>query len=237
MTMPAIQYLLGPNGLMFSMEDKQSNVHIFWGGHPYYNFHRNNAFQKKLGIALLAQLGVMQKTICEFFQVNRHTIGNLLEIYQREGIEGLRLYRPGPAGIEYELKQFVIRRYIELEGRRGYQNTILEGIRQKVEAGEYKRGIKRSKLQKILREYRDGREQQRRSKLEGREAKQKGQGQRKGRKRGNSHGGGGEDGVRELDFTGRIDRGKEICVESGGAATVIVFLQRFGMQQWVKEGE
>ena len=87
-----IQLLLGPNGLMHSSEDESGNVTIFWGGKIYYSFNRNNLFAKKLGIAILAGLGVLQKTICELFNVSRHTIAHIVKFYEEQGIEGLQTY-------------------------------------------------------------------------------------------------------------------------------------------------
>ena len=42
---------------MFSVEDQQGNVRIFWGGRQYYSFHRDDLFAKKLGVAILANIG------------------------------------------------------------------------------------------------------------------------------------------------------------------------------------
>ena len=80
-----IQPLLGPNGLMFSTEDEYGNVDILWGGLIYYSFNRSNVFAKKLGITLLASLGVTQKTICEFFKISRNTIANIQKIFTEKG--------------------------------------------------------------------------------------------------------------------------------------------------------
>jgi len=100
----------------------------------------------KIGVAILANIGVLRSTICEFFQVSRRTITNILEIYKSEGVEGLKDYKQGPASIEDELKQFVIKKYIELEGTRGYQNKILEAVEEKVKEGDFKKSICRSML-------------------------------------------------------------------------------------------
>ena len=127
-----IQLLLGPNGLMYSEEDESGNVSIFWGGKIYYSFNRSNLFTKKLGIALLAGIGVVRKTICDFFNVSRHTVANIVKCYEEQGVEGLRKYKPGPSSTSEELRQFVIKKYIELEGIRGFQNKILEAIEEKV---------------------------------------------------------------------------------------------------------
>ena len=147
----SIQQLLGPNGLMHSSEGDDGNVTIFWAGTVYYSFHRDNLFAKNLGITLLGRLGVLQKTICEFFHVSRHTIANVGNVYDEKGIDGLLDYRPGPVETSDELKSFVIKKYIELDRSRGFQKEILEAIEKKVEAGDFKKSISRGTLQSILR--------------------------------------------------------------------------------------
>ena len=119
-----VQQLLGPNGLMQYVEDENGNVDIFWGGMLYYSFNRSNLFAKKLGISLLSTIGILQKTICEFFKVSRHTIANVLEVYKEKGVEGLKDYKQGPSATSDEIRQFVIKKYLELEGNRGYQDRI-----------------------------------------------------------------------------------------------------------------
>ena len=111
-----IQQWLGPNGLLYSAEDEEEKVNIFWGGRLYYSFNRNDMLAKKIGIALFTDLGVHRKDICDFFKISRRTITNILAIYQREGFDGLKNYKPGPTAIEDGLKQFVTKKYIELEG-------------------------------------------------------------------------------------------------------------------------
>ena len=117
-----------------------------WGGRTYYSFNRGDSFAKRLGVGMLANIGVLRNTICQFFGVCPRTIGYILRVYKKDGIEGLRVYKQGPEGIEEELRQFVIKRYLELEGTRGYQRKILEAIEEKVEDGEFKKTICRSKL-------------------------------------------------------------------------------------------
>ena len=148
-----IQQLLGPNGLMHSVEDDCGTVTIFWAGTVYYSFHRDNLFARKLGVALLGGLGVLQKTICEFFHVSRHTIANIRNVYEEKGIEGLQNYKQGPTDTSEELKSFIIKRYIELDRSRGFQKEILDSIEKKVEACEFEKSISRGTLQSILRAY------------------------------------------------------------------------------------
>ena len=80
-----IQQLLGPNGLVYYVEDEEKNVDVLWGGRVFYSFKRKDSFAEKLGIALLANVGVMKKTISEVFGVNRRTVRRVIEVYRREG--------------------------------------------------------------------------------------------------------------------------------------------------------
>ena len=234
------QLLLGPNGLMYSKEDESGNVTIFWGGKIYYSFNSNNLFAKKLGITMLAGLGVLQKTICEFFKVSRHTIANLVKFYEEQGVEGLKNYKPGPTSTSEELKQYVIKKYIELEGSRGYQNTILEEVKEKVEEGEFRKSISRGMLQKILREYRDGRERQKEENLEKRkkeeiereEAKVKDE-QIEENNIETNH----EEDDKQLDFIEDLVEGEERCVEHGGSAITAPLLAEYGIADYIPVDE
>jgi len=109
-------------------------------GKLYYSFNMNNLFAKNIGIALLDSIGVIQKTICDFFKVSRNTITNISKVYKEDGIDGLKNYKHGAPAIEDELKAFVIKKYIELEGSRGYQKAILEAVAKKVKEGDFKKG-------------------------------------------------------------------------------------------------
>jgi len=146
-----VQELLGPNGLIYAVNGENDEVNILWGGRLYYSFHRNNSFEKNLGIAILARLGVVQQTIGELFAVERHTVGNILSIYDKEGLAGLQEYKVGRRGVGPELQSFVIQKYIELQGTRGYQNMILEAITENVAQGLFSRCISRGELQKLIR--------------------------------------------------------------------------------------
>jgi len=151
---------------MHSVEDEHGTVTIYWAGAVYYSFHRDDIFAKRLGIALLAGLEVLQKTICDFFHVSRHTIANIRNVYEEKGIEGLRNYKQGPSDTCEELKNFIIKRYIELDRSRGFQKTILDSIEKKVEAGDFEKTVSRGTLQNILRAYRDKLESQKKNNLE-----------------------------------------------------------------------
>jgi len=94
-----LQQLLGPNGLVYAVNGENNEVHILWGGRLYYSFHRDNTLEKNLGIVILARLGVAQRTISEFFDVERHTVHNLLSVYDKDGLEGLREYKAGRPGV------------------------------------------------------------------------------------------------------------------------------------------
>lgn len=225
-----IQQLLGPNGMLFCTENNQGKVDIFWGGRLYYSFNRNDLFAKNIGISILANNGVLRKTICDFFQVSRRTITNILAIYKAKGIEGLKDYKPGPASIEYELKQFVIKRYIELEGTRGYQKNILKAVEEKAKEGDFKKGISRSMMHNILKEYKAEREEQKRKNLEERKAcEAKEENRKKGK----------EDEAEDLqiELIREIAEGEEVCVEHGGAAVAAIFLDDYGTAEDIPESD
>ncbi len=230
-----IQQLLGPNGLIFYTEDTEGKVDIFWGGRLYYSFNRSDLFAKKLGVAMLANMGVLRNTICSFFQVSLRTITNILTIYKKEGVEGLRDYKPGPSSIEEELKQFVIKKYIELEGTRGYQNKILEAVEEKVKEGDFQRGISRSKLQKILRKYKDEREEQKRKNIEERKARELDEENKKRIEEEKKES--EETDNRQIELIREIAEDEEVCVEHGGAAAAAIFLDEWGMVENIPEND
>ena len=235
-----IQLLLGPNGLMHSSEDESGNVTIFWGGKIYYSFNRNNLFAKKLGIAILAGLGVLQKTICELFHVSRHTIANIVKFYEEQGIEGLQSYKPGPVSTSEELKQYVIKKYIELEGTRGYQNKILEEVKEKVEEGEFRKSISRGMLQKILRGYRDERERQKEENLEKRKKEEIEKEEARAKDERMAENGAEtnhEEDDKQLDFIEDLVEGEERCVEHGGAAITAPLLAEYGIADYMPADE
>jgi len=225
---------------MYSSEDENGNVTIFWGGKIYYSFNRNHIFAKKLGIAMLAGLGVLQKTICGFFNVSRHTIAHIVKIYDEEGIEGLQSYKPGPVSTSEELKQYVIKKYIELEGTGGYQNKILEEVSAKAEEGEFRKSISRGMLQKILREYRAERERQKEENLEKRKKEEieKEEAEAKDERMAESgaetnH----EEDEKQLDFIEDLVEGEERCVEHGGAAITAPLLAEYGIADCIPADE
>ena len=227
-----IQHWLGPNELLFYTEDTEGNVDIFWGGRLYYSFNRNDLFEKNLGIAMLANIGVHRKTICDVYKISRRTITNILAIYKSEGVEGLRDYRPGPAAIEEELRAYVIKKYIELGNTRGYQNKILEAVEEKGKAGDFRKGISRSMLHNIIKGYKEEREEEKCKILEERkdcevEEERK---EREEEKAVND-----EKGNRQIELIKEIDEGKEICVEHGGAAVAAIFLDEYGLAGAIPE--
>jgi len=224
-----VQQLLGPNGLMQCVEDEDGNVDICWAGMAYYSFNRNNLFAKKLGIALLATIGILQKTICEFFKVSRHTIANVLEVYEEKGIEGLKDYKQGPSGTSEEIRQFVIKKYLELEGTRGYQDRIIKAVEAKAAEGYFEKSICRSMMQKILKEYRDEREVQKEKNLEKRKEKQtEAQLANEQITKENIEAGRKED-DEQLDFVEDLAEGEERCVEHGGCSLVVPLLDEYGL--------
>lgn len=234
------QTLLGPNGLMFSTEDENKNVQIFWGGLLYYSFNRDDLFAKKLGIALLSSIGVLQKTICELFRVSRHTIANILEIYKEQGTDGLQDYKPGPDAVSEEVKQFVIKQYRELEGTWGYQNRILEAVQKKVKEGYFEKGISRSMMQRVLKEYRDQRERDREETLERRREEQEKKARANEKKREERVAEPAkeeEDDDERLDFVEELAEGEERCVEHGGCSLVVPWLDEYGLADHIPADE
>ena len=229
-----IQPLLGPNGLMFSTEDECGNVNILWGGMIYYSFNRNDLFAKKFGVTLLAGLGVAQRTICEFFKISRNTVANIQKIFDENGAEGLKDYKPGPSSISDEMERFIISKYIQLEGTRGYQRKIGEAVEGKVESGDFKKGISRSMMQRILKKYREGRERQKEENLKKEESQKE---EAKGKDE-QVEGNGAEANCAEgedvqLEFIEELAEGKERCVEHGGCSLVVPLLDEYGIARHI----
>lgn len=222
-----IQKWLGPNGLLFYIEDEEGKVKVFWGGRLFYSFNRSDMLAKKIGIALFTDLGVLRKTICDFFKISRRTVTNISAIYKREGFDGLKDYKPGPAATEDELKAFVIKKYIELEGSRGYQNKILEAVAEKAKEGDFKKGISRSMLHNIIGEYKVKREEQKRKNLEeikkreeDEESKKRHEAESKENEKTDS---------KQIELISDISEGEEICVEHGGSTAAAIFLDNYGL--------
>ncbi len=224
-----VQQFLGPNGLIYSTEDDEGNVKILWGGRLYYSFNRNNLFSKYLGIALLDSIKVVQETICEFFHVSRNTITNVSRVYREQGVDGLRNYKHGAAGIEEEIRTFVIKLYVELENTRGYQRKILEAVEKKVQEGDFNKGISRSALHSILRKYKADREKQKKNNLEERKNRAREVADRERRNKKKNEEKHADNGNTQPELIQEIPEGEEICVEHGGAAAAAVFMDDYGL--------
>jgi len=236
-SMAAIQTFLGPNGLIYSTEDASGNVTILWGGARYFFFNRNDLFSTFLGIAQLDSINVVHKTICEIFKVSRNTITNVARVYKKEGVEGLLNYHHGAPKVEEELRSFVVKMYIELENTRGYQKKILEKVKEKVKAGEFRKGISRTTLYNILKEYKEGREENRRKNVEKMRAREKENEQVSEIEEGAV---GGEDSAcdgEQLDFVEDLADGEERCVEHGGCSVVVPLLDDYGIADYIPEEE
>jgi len=220
-----IQLLLGPNGLVCYTEDENRNVQILWGGRVFYSFNRKDTFAGNLGIALLANLGVLKKTISEMFRVNRRTVKRVHEVYRREGVEGLKEYRKGPQRVEEGLKAFVIEKYVELNKKWGYQQAIVEAVHRKVEEGIFRKGISRSTLQQIIRAHKD-KVEERRKEAEAEAQRRERTRQAREEKR--------EAEQQRLEEAQRqqleLPEGGQQCVQHGGAAAAIPLLQEFGLE-------
>ena len=74
------QLLFGPNGSIDYQEDENANVTIFWAGRDYYFFNREDSLAKNIGIAIMASIGVFQKTLCEIFGEGRNTVTRIKKI-------------------------------------------------------------------------------------------------------------------------------------------------------------
>jgi len=223
-----VQQLLGPNGLIYYVEDENKIINILWGGRIFYSFSRFDTFAKNLGIALLANLGVLQKTICDIFKVKRRTVTRIIKIYQEEGVEGIRNYKKGPQKVEEELVSYVIKKYIHLEGKWGYQNVILKEIEKKVEEGLFVKSISRDKLQNIIKNYKDSIE---RDKTETETENNTQAMQEKKKKEGLDK--------QSKDLQLELNERDIQCVQHGGASVVFPFIQEFGIDEFVpcKEDE
>lgn len=219
-----VQELLGPNGLIYAVNGENDGVNILWGGRRYYSFHRSNSFEKNLGIAILARLGVVQQTIAELFAVERHTVRNILSIYDKEGLAGLQAYKVGRRGVGPELQSFVIQKYLELSDKWGYQNMILEAIKEKVEQGLFSRSISRGELQKLIRLHKQQMTRQREEEQGQREAQEQRQKDRQQREEAAAEPAEASSPQLELAEADRVS------VQHGGAAAVIPLLAEFGLK-------
>ena len=217
------QRLLGPNGLVYALEEADDITRIYWGGLSFYAYNRNDAFEKKFGIALLANLGVAYQTICDLFEINRHTVRKTLAVYLESGAEGLRKYHQGPETVEEAVHDFVIAEYARLNGMRGYQNKILEAIEKKAAEGVFRGAISRSTLQKILQAHKDA--TKRKQEDEKRAAELKKQDEEAGRGRREAEKDRTADGQHEFE-----QEGQDICVDHGGAAAIIPLLGQLGLE-------
>ena len=225
-----VQELLGPNGFIYSTEDEDGNVKIFWGGRLYYSYNRDDSFLKRLGMVILAGIGVLQKTICELFKVNRKTVRNVIEAFNTGGVEGLKNYKQGPQPVTEELKAFVIKKYIELNNKWGYQDEILKAIMEKVEEGIFSKGISRSKLQKIIREHKDQIEEQKKKAEEKAKALKNAKAAKEEKKRDLQK----KVKIEEEDKQQpELPMRDEECVEHGGASAVIPIVQQYGINDFL----
>lgn len=225
-----LQQLLGPNGLIYAVNGENNEVHILWGGRLYYSFHRDNTLEKNLGVVILARLGVAQRTISEFFDVERHTVHNLLSVYDTDGLEGLREYKAGRPGVAAELRRFVIQKYIELSGRWGYQTMILEAVKEKVQQGLFSATISRGELQKLIREHKRQVSLQREEEQQRQQAAE----QRKKEKLQREEARVEQEEVDSAQL--ELQPAQRVSVQHGGAAAVIPLLSEFGLRGLLPAG-
>jgi hypothetical protein len=226
-----VPQLLGPNGLIYCVEDENQNVHILWGGRKYYTFQHKDIFTKNLGIALLADLHVLQNTICEIFGVNRRTVSRIHKLYKKEGISGLNDYRKGRYRVEKFLKDFIITKYLELGNTRGYQKIILEEVKQKAKEGLFARSISRSNMQKIILMHKRKMKAQQEFEKEEALRKEKDKESREKKKKAKQQ---SREAAERLQSE-LFESEEKDCVQHGGAAAVIPFLTEFGLQEFLPD--
>lgn len=218
------QRLLGPNGLVYALEEADDIMRIYWGGLSFFAYNRNSPFEKRLGIALLANIGVAYQTICDLFEINRHTVRKTLVVYLESGIEGLMNYHQGPETVEDAVSAFVIAEYARLNGMRGYQSKILEAIETKAEEGVFRGTISRSKLQKIIQAHKEAtRNRQAEEKKVAELENERGRKSELRRQAKEAEAGKGC-GQSELELLQ-----ERTCVEHGGAAAIIPLLGLLGL--------
>ena len=223
------QTLFGPNGFIHADEDENGNVTIMWAGKPYYSFSRTDHFAKNLGICLLASLRVRHKDIQRLFGVSGMTIKRILALTKKKGLQALSDYRRGAPELDRKLRDFVIARYQELEGTRGYRSMILDAVQERYEKGEFGRTISRQSLYTITKDYRQERERIR-EENEQREREQ-------GRKEAEKHREEQERREREQPELSEESRGVEpTVVDCGGAVVTAVFVNEFQTMESIPEG-
>ena len=226
-----VQTLFGPNGFIHADEDENGNVTIMWAGNPYYSFSRTDHFAKNLGISLLASLRVRHKDIQRLFGVSGMTIKRVLALIKKNGLRALTDYRPGAPGLDQKIRDFVIARYKELEGTRGYQTMILDAVQERYKKGEFSRTISRQSLYTITKDYRRERERigqeneqrERQKEQAGKEAEK----QREEEKR------------REREQPELPEEPREVeatVVDCGGSVMTAVFVNEFQTMDSIPEG-
>ena len=225
------QTLFGPNGFIHAVEDENGNVTIMWAGKPYYSFSRTDHFAKNLGISLLASLRVRHKDIQRLFGVSGKTIKRVLALIKKNGLRALSDYRPGAPELDQKIKDFVIARYTELEGTRGYQTMILDAVEEQYKKGEFSRAISRQTLYLILRDYR--RERERIGQENEEREKQKEQAKKEGEKQREEE----ERREREQpELPEEPHTSEATVVDYGGAVVTAVFVNEFQTMESIPEG-
>ena len=215
---------------MWAVKEADDIVRIYWGGLSFYAYHENDSFEKKLGIALLANQGVLHQTICELFAVNRHTVRKILAVYTKSGAPGLQEYHQGPVAIEEALRTFVITEYIRLHAQRGFQNMILNAIAKKAEEGLFRSALSRSKMQKIIRGYKDTTKKEQEEEKRQAELRERKEAENQTRRVAKEKRSGENDRQSELE-----PNEARVCVEHGGAAAVIPLLGQLGLNAALPE--
>lgn len=226
-----VQTLFGPNGFIHADENENGIVTILWAGRPYYSFDRTDHYAKNLGIWLLASLRVRHQDIQRLFGVSGKTIKRVLALIKKDGLQALTDYRRGAPELDRQIRDFVIARYQEFEGTRGYQTMILDAVQERYEKGEFSRTISRQSLYTIAKEYRGERERIREEK-EQRERRKEQAGKEAEKRR-------EEEERREreqLELTEGLRGIEPTVVDCGGSVMTAVFVNEFQTMDSIPEG-
>ena len=235
-----MQLLLGPNGLINYEKNEDNFIVIYWGGRIYYRYHQDDRLTKNIGLATMSSIGVKQKTLCTIFNVGRNTITRVNKIYKEKGITGLFYYNQGITKIESILKDFIIKKYIELKDMRGYQNEILKLVNIDYENGIFNSKISRSKMQIIIKEYKEKCKQQKKERFEEKKKQEELLNKEKNLKTKKNN-----QNISELKninqpelfeiFKNKIENKKKICVDHGGSIISAIFLEDMNIMKNIPE--
>ncbi len=220
------QLMLGPNGLVYAIKEPDGYVRLYWGPLPFYAYKQDDPEGMRIGIVMLANQGMNHQSIGELFSINRHTVGKIQAVYEKSGMDGLRNHHQGLERIDEATCAFVITEYARLNGARGYQNKILDAIAEKAKEGIFTCAISRSKMQKIIHAHKEAtrkkQDEERKERELKKEQEQQGHSRRQAKEAEIRKGAGQS----ELELLQ-----ERVCVEHGGAATIIPLLGQLGLRK------